>query len=151
MKYDPYVKRYISKEDYIKECYGGLPNESMLEEQWNALPDHPEKMKDPKNIIRLSSHTYELPCFEVGMSGLRYHSSQGISFCKGSKDTPVHPGFITESLIQLCKMHLESVNQGELENKFTTTAIEHLQAALWNLEERQKDRQDRGVAQTYQK
>ena len=41
MKYDPYVKRYISKEDYIKECYGGLPNESMLEEQWNALPDHP--------------------------------------------------------------------------------------------------------------
>jgi len=41
MKYDPYVKRYISKEDYIKECYGGLPNESMLEEQYNALPDHP--------------------------------------------------------------------------------------------------------------
>ena len=42
MKYDPYVKRYISLEDYIKECYGGLPSESMLEEQWNALPDHPE-------------------------------------------------------------------------------------------------------------
>lgn len=41
MKYDPYVKRYITLEDYIKECYGGLPNESMLEEQWNALPDHP--------------------------------------------------------------------------------------------------------------
>lgn len=41
MKYDPYVNRYISLEDYIKECYGGLPNESMLEEQWNALPDHP--------------------------------------------------------------------------------------------------------------
>ncbi len=42
MKYDPYVKRYITLEDYIKECYGGLPSESMLEEQWNALPDHPE-------------------------------------------------------------------------------------------------------------
>jgi hypothetical protein len=41
MKYDPYVNRYISLEDYIKECYGGLPNESMLEEQYNALPDHP--------------------------------------------------------------------------------------------------------------
>lgn len=40
VKYDPYVNRYISKEDYIKECYGGLPSESMLEEQWNALPDH---------------------------------------------------------------------------------------------------------------
>ncbi len=41
MKFDPYVNRYISLDDYIKECYGGLPNESMLEEQYNALPDHP--------------------------------------------------------------------------------------------------------------
>jgi len=41
MKYDPYVNRYITLEDYIKECYGGLPNESMLEEQYNLLPDHP--------------------------------------------------------------------------------------------------------------
>jgi len=48
-------------------------------------------------------------------------------------------------------MYLESVNQGDLENKFTTEAIEHLRAALWNLEERQKDRVKRGVAQTYQK
>lgn len=52
MKYDPYVKRYISKEDYIKECYGGLPNESMLEEQWNALPDHPEESIYVKIINR---------------------------------------------------------------------------------------------------
>jgi len=50
VKYDPYVKRYISLEDYIKECYGGLPNESMLEEQWNQLPDHP----GPTGIIRIS-------------------------------------------------------------------------------------------------
>ncbi len=41
MKYDPYVKRYISLEDYIKECYGGLPSESLLEEEYNKLPDHP--------------------------------------------------------------------------------------------------------------
>jgi hypothetical protein len=44
MKYDPYVKRYISLEDYIKD--GGLPNESMLEEQWNALPDHPGQVSN---------------------------------------------------------------------------------------------------------
>ena len=50
MKYDPYVKRYITLEDYIKECYGGLPNESMLEEEWNALPDHP----GPTGVIRVS-------------------------------------------------------------------------------------------------
>ena len=50
MKYDPYVKRYISLEDYIKECYGGLPNESMLEEEYNKLPDHPSHT----GVIRVS-------------------------------------------------------------------------------------------------
>jgi len=50
MKYDPYVKRYISKEDYIKECYGGLPSESLLEEEYEKLPDHP----GPTGIIRVS-------------------------------------------------------------------------------------------------
>ncbi len=50
MKYDPYVKRYISLEDYIKECYGGLPSESLLEEEYNKLPDHPGST----GIIRVS-------------------------------------------------------------------------------------------------
>lgn len=50
MKYDPYVNRYISKEDYIKECYGGLPSESLLEEEYNKLPDHPGST----GIIRVS-------------------------------------------------------------------------------------------------
>jgi len=99
----------------------------------------------------LSSHTYELPVYKVTENGLVHIGGKDIEFCKGSKDAPAHPGFITDTLIQLLVEHLESVNQGELENKFTTTAIEHLQAALWNLEERQKDRQARGVAQTYQK
>ena len=48
-------------------------------------------------------------------------------------------------------MHLDGVNQGDLENPYTTQAIEHLRAALWNLDERIKDRQARGVFQTYQK
>lgn len=108
-------------------------------------------MTDPKNINRLSSHTYELPIYHVCENGLEEVNSQIIQFCKGSKDIPGHPGFITDSLIEVCKMYLESVNQGDLENKFTTEAIKHLQAALWNLQERQKDRQARGVAQTYQK
>ena len=37
-RYDEYVKRCLTKEEYIKECYGGLPNESMLAEQWQKLP-----------------------------------------------------------------------------------------------------------------
>lgn len=58
MKYDPYVNRYISLEDYIKECYGGLPNESMLEEQWNALPDHPGDVRNELDEAKELLKTY---------------------------------------------------------------------------------------------
>lgn len=110
-------------------------------------------MTDPKNITRLSSHTYELPVFRITENGAEVACIQPIYFCKGSKDNPEEGqiGIFTESLIEVCKMHLESVNRGDLENPFTIQAIEHLQAALWNLQERQKDRQARGVFQTYQK
>lgn len=37
LRYDPYVKRYITKDQYVQECLGGLPNVSMLEEQWEKL------------------------------------------------------------------------------------------------------------------
>lgn len=39
LRYDPYVKRYITKAQYIQENLGGLPNESMLEEQWEKLEE----------------------------------------------------------------------------------------------------------------
>jgi len=53
MKYDPYAKRYISLEDYIKECYVGIPNEYMLEEQYNALPDHPgDELDEAKELLK---------------------------------------------------------------------------------------------------
>ena len=153
MKYDPYVKRYISKEDYIKECYGGLPNESMLEEQWNALPDHPGNTMDPKNITRLSSHTYELPIFRITETGAEVAETVIVQFCKGDKSNPEEGqvGFFTESLIELCKIHLESVNQGDLKNPYTTAAVRQLEDALWFIQERINDRQARGVFQTYQK
>lgn len=38
LRWDSSVGRPISKEDYIRECIGGLPNVSMLEEQWAELP-----------------------------------------------------------------------------------------------------------------
>lgn len=37
LRYDPYVKRYVTKDQYIQECLGGLPNASMLDEQWEKL------------------------------------------------------------------------------------------------------------------
>ena len=106
---------------------------------------------NPKQITRLSSHTYELPTYYISEDGAQGFKSKVIAFCKGSKDNIGHPGFFTETLIELCKIHLESVNQGDLENPYTAQAIEHLRAALWNLDERIKDRQARGVFQTYQK
>lgn len=38
-KYDESVDANSTLDEYILSNYGGLPNESMLEEQWNALPD----------------------------------------------------------------------------------------------------------------
>ena len=33
-RFDASVGRTYSLDEYIQDCYGGLPNESMLEEQW---------------------------------------------------------------------------------------------------------------------
>lgn len=110
-------------------------------------------MKNPKTITRLSSHTYELPVYMVTENGVINSAVDVVKFCKGSKDSPSkgHPGLFTESLIQLCADHLESVNVGHLENDYTTAAIAHLKTALEILDERTKDREARGVLQTYQK
>lgn len=107
-------------------------------------------MIDPKNINRLSSHTYELPQFKVTKNGLEPIEPIIIQFCKGSKDAPVHPGFITETLIQLLVEHLESVNE-IVPSDHTTGMIAHLKTALEIADERIKDREKRGVLQTYQK
>lgn len=108
-------------------------------------------MKDPKYINRLSSHTYELPWYRIGADGAEDAGMELIQFCKGSKGNPEQEGLFSESLIELCKIHLESVNQGDLENPFTTSAINSLKEALWFLNERTEYRKRRGVLQTYQK
>lgn len=38
-KFDPYNNKAYTKDEYVIECIGGLPNESMLIEQWKKLPD----------------------------------------------------------------------------------------------------------------
>ena len=103
-----------------------------------------------KQITRVSSHVYELPIFKVGKEGLIQVGFEPIQFCKGSKDAPVHPGFITETLIQVLVEHLESVNE-IVPSDYTTAMIAHLRTALDIADERIKDREKRGVLQTYQK
>ena len=110
-------------------------------------------MINPKQVTRLSSHTYELPVYAIGSNGALDFGTSHIVFCKGNKQNPDegHSGFFTESLIQLCADHLESVNVGHLENLYTTAAVAHLKTAFEILDERVKDREKRGVLQTYQK
>lgn len=105
-------------------------------------------MTNPKTITRLSSHTYELPAFQVTKNGLETIEPVIVQFCKGSKDA--HPGFITETLIQLCVEHLESVNE-IVPSDHTTGMIAHLRTALEIADGRIKDREARGVLQTYNK
>lgn len=106
-----------------------------------------------KQITRLSSHTYELPTFKITESGAEVAETVIVQFCKGDKSRPEEGqvGFFTEYLIELCKIHLESVNQGDLKNPYTDSAISDLTSALDWLSQRQKDREARGVLQTYQK
>lgn len=108
-------------------------------------------MIDPKNINRLSSHTYELPIFRITETGAEVAETAIVQFCKGDKSKEGQVGFFTETLIELCKIHLESVNQGDLKNPYTTATVRQLEDALWFIQERINDRQARGVFQTYQK
>lgn len=36
-KFDKYVNRFVTREQYIGECSGGLPNPDMLGEQWDKM------------------------------------------------------------------------------------------------------------------
>lgn len=38
-KLDPYNMKIYTKEQYVQDCLGGLPNVDMLEAQWEKLPD----------------------------------------------------------------------------------------------------------------
>ena len=106
---------------------------------------------NPKQITRLSSHTYELPVFKITENGAEVAETVIVQFCKGAKNQEGQVGFFTETLIELCKTHLESVNQGDLKNPYTTATVRQLEDALWFIQERINDRQARGVFQTYQK
>ena len=107
---------------------------------------------NPKDIyIHREGAIYSVPLFEVTDEGLVKYDDQIICFCKGSKADPTifrQPGFITESLLEVCRLQLEAVNQ-DVPSEHTTTAIAHLRAALDALDARQKDRVERNVAQTY--
>lgn len=61
-RFDSYVKKCLTDDEYIRECYGGLPNESMLLEQWKRMPlckigydSEAETLKHIKRVSELLS------------------------------------------------------------------------------------------------
>ena len=112
-------------------------------------------MKNPR-IIKpvVAGATYEVPTFKVSNDGLEDGDGAIISFCKGNKEdenVPRQEGFFTETIIQVAKEYLESVNVGPLASRETSMAITKLDEALMWINKRSEDRILRGVQGTYKK
>lgn len=104
-------------------------------------------------VIKLGS-TYQLPIYKLTSTGLEETPNcKEINFVKGNIEGEEfrQDGIITENILAMLVEHLSSLNQGDLENKFTTNAIDKIQEALMWIEERKRDRDKRGVLGTYRK
>lgn len=112
-------------------------------------------MKNPRLIEGVvPSATYIIPTFKVTDNGLEDGQPFELRFCKGDKSDSSklrQEGFFTETLLQVCKEYLESVNIGELANRDTAMVITKLDEALMWINKRAEDRKLRGVQGTYKK
>lgn len=112
-------------------------------------------MKNPKIITPIKEGAiYCLPTYKVTNDGLEDANEFILHFCKGNKlDENIfrQEGFFTESIIQVAKMYLESVNVGDMKTNETTKAIEKLEEALMWINKRAEDRKLREVQGTYNK
>lgn len=112
-------------------------------------------MKNPRQITGVvPSATYEVPTFKITDNGPEDGLPAIIKFCKGNKQDANllrQEGFFTETLIQVCKEYLESVNVGELASRETSMVITKLDEALMWINKRAEDRKLRGVQSTYLK
>lgn len=99
---------------------------------------------------------YMVPVYNVDNTGIHSNDEyddcpdKEIAFCKGVKDDESklrQAGFLTESLLEVCKRYLEAVNK-EVPSRDTSVAITKIDEALMWLNKRQVDRTLRGVNQT---
>ena len=112
-------------------------------------------MINPRQIEEVvSGAKYIVPTYKVTDDGIEDGIGQYIEFCKGNKDNSDvfrQEGLFTETLLQVAKQYLESVNVGELANRDTSMAITKLDEAIMWLNKRSEDRKLRGVISTYKK
>ncbi len=89
---------------------------------------------------------YELPRYRLGSLGLvETEEVNFIDFVKANKEGKNQNGIVTETVLSMLIQHLTNLNVGDLRNRDTSLAITHLEAALFRIENRKKDRKKRGV------
>ncbi len=110
-------------------------------------------MKNPKIIDPIKpGATYRVPTFKITNNGPEDGEGIDILFCKGNKEDETifrQEGLFTETLIQVAKQYLESVNVGEMASRETSMVITKLDEALMWIDKRAQDRILRGVQTTY--
>jgi hypothetical protein len=98
--------------------------------------------------------TYNVPTYKVTNEGMTDGDGATITFAKGNKEDETvfrQEGVFTETLIQVCKTYLETVNVGDMASRETSMAITKLDEALMWIDKRAQDRALRGVQGTYKK
>lgn len=112
-------------------------------------------MKDPKIIKTITEGaSYALPSYFITDEGIQDGDEFVLNLCKGNKSDNTalrQPGLFIETLLQVCKEYLETVNVGHLSSRETSTAITKIDEALMWLNKRAEDRKRREVQATYNK
>lgn len=108
-----------------------------------------------RKFTKIGSSAYYLPMYELvegeGLVELedKTRCIGPLDFVKGG-DNP-HKGIVTEGLLSALIDHLNELNTGDLRNRHTSVVITKLEEALFWIEERKRDRANRGVSGTYNK
>ncbi|MBK7362932.1 MAG: hypothetical protein IPJ01_11610 [Micavibrio sp.] len=88
-------------------------------------------MKNPRILETITEGaTYKIPTFKVTDNGIEDGEGIELVFCKGNKeDASVlrQEGVFTETLVQVAKQYLESVNKGEMATRETSMVITKLE------------------------
>lgn len=110
-------------------------------------------MKNPKIIETVKEGaTYSIPSYQVTNDGMVDGDGLELKFCKGNKEDENvfrQEGVFTETLIQVAKQYLESVNVGNMATRETSMVITKLDEALMWIDKRSNDRKLREVQGTY--
>lgn len=113
-------------------------------------------MINPKEIITTRPGAiYKVPFYKITSEGLTDDERSPIPFhfVKGDKSDPEvfrQSGFVTETLLTICKTYLQDVNQGNMKSDETSSAIMFIEKALECIDARAAKRKAAGVQGTYQ-